>query len=264
VPASARTSCVKTLVVDDEGIARRVLKDELDLIPGIQLIGEADNGRDALSLILNAKPDLVFLDLQMPVMSGFDVIRNLGGTHLPAIVIVTAYHQHAIQALDAGAVDYLLKPVRGERLQQAVDRARRMLGKPSEIARELARITSAETTPQEAAAPLPIAPLKLVGRIGREYFLLNMDEVLALQAEGELVWMITAKRKYLANKTLRALELRLPAAFQRIHRSAIVNVKHVQKMSALTSNRWLMTLVNEMEFVVSKRQAQYIRRIIEL
>lgn len=255
---------IKTLIVDDESIARRVLKEELSLIPGIDVIAESDNGRDALAQIFDAKPDLVFLDLQMPVMSGFDVIRNLGGTQLPAIVIVTAYHQHAIQALDAGAVDYLLKPVRGDRLQKAVERAARLLGKPREIARDLARISSADTSWQGTAAPVALAPQKLVGRVGREYFLLDTNDVLALQADGELVWIITEKRKFLANQTLRALELRLPSTFQRIHRGAIVNVKHIRKMSALTSNRWLMTLINEMEFIVSKRQAHHLRRIIEI
>src|ERR1700680_331347 len=108
---------IKTLVVDDESIARQVLREELDLIPEIQIVGEAENGKDALQKILSLKPDLVFLDLQMPVMGGFEVIQNISGTRLPVVVIVTAFHQHAIEAFEAGAVDYLLKPVRGDRLQ---------------------------------------------------------------------------------------------------------------------------------------------------
>ena len=256
---------IKVLIVDDESIARDVLKEELGMIPEIRVIGEADNGKEAVQKIFALQPDLVFLDLQMPGMGGFEVISNLGGARPPAIVIVTAFNQHAIQAFDAGAVDYLLKPVRGERLQKAVERAKRMLGKPRQIARDLANIAS--TLGSEAGTPRGtpsfFAPQKLVGRIGREYFLLDADEVLAVQAEGELVRMITEKRRFLANQTLRALEMRLPSGFQRVHRNAIVNVKHVRKMSALTSNRWLMTLSNEMEFVVSKRQAHHIRHLLQ-
>lgn len=252
-------AAIKTLIVDDETIARQVLKEELDRLKEIRVIGESDNGKEALQQILTLQPDLVFLDLQMPVMGGFDVIRHLSGTRLPVIVIVTAFNQHAIQALDAGAVDYLLKPVRSERLQRSVERAKRMLGKPHTIARDLANIASSFAPPPSSLVP----PQKLIGRIGREYFLLDTDEVLALQAEGELVWMITEKRKFLANQTLRALEIRLPSTFQRVHRNAIVNVRHVRKMSALTSHRWLMTLANEMEFVVSKRQAHHIRHILQ-
>jgi DNA-binding LytR/AlgR family response regulator len=262
VHASRKPPAIATLIVDDESIARQVLQEELRLIPEIQVIGEAENGKEALRQILALQPDLVFLDLQMPVMGGLEVIGQLGGTLLPVIVIVTAFNEYAIQAFDAGAVDYLLKPVRGERLQKAVERAKSILGKPREIARDLANIASSFGATGAAFGSL-VPPQKLVGRIGREYFLLNADDVLAIQAEGELVWVITEKRKFLANQTLRALETRLPSAFQRVHRNAIVNVTHVRKMSALTSHRWLMTLVNEMEFVVSKRQAHHIRHILQ-
>lgn len=114
---------IKTLIVDDEPVARKLLGEELETQPEIAVIGEADNGRGALQKIGKLKPDLVFLDLQMPVMSGFEVVRGLTGT-LPIIVIVTAFDQHAIQAFEAGAIDYLLKPVSEARLQKAVERAR--------------------------------------------------------------------------------------------------------------------------------------------
>jgi two-component system LytT family response regulator len=255
-------SAIKTLIVDDESIARQGLKEELDLLPEIQIVGEADNGKEALQQILNSQVDLVFLDLQMPVMGGFEVIRQLSGTRLPVIVILTAYSQYAIDAFEAGAVDYLLKPVRAERLRRAVDRAKDLLGKPREIAHDMARIFSLEAGPGDGPNSL-IPPQKLVGRVGREYFLLDSEEILALQAEGELVWIITTKRKFLASQTLRAIEARLhPRSFQRVHRNAIVNVKHIRKMSGLTSNRWLMTLSNDMEFTVSKRQAHNVRRLM--
>src|ERR1700693_3695714 len=180
---------IKTVIADDEQIARRVLREELELLPEVIIVGEAEDGRQVLQQIVDLRPDLVFLDLQMPGMGGFEVVRHLSGPRLPVIVIGTAFHQHAIQAFEAGAIDYLLKPVRRERLQKAIERARELVGKPREIARDLAKLTSVASSPREF-----VPPQKTVGRIGREYFLLDYDEVLALQAEGELVWIITPKR----------------------------------------------------------------------
>jgi DNA-binding LytR/AlgR family response regulator len=246
---------IKTIIVDDEPVARQVLREELLLIPGIDLIGEVEDGTEALRKILDLRPDLVFLDLQMPAMGGFEVVRRLSGTHLPVIVIVTAFHQHAIEAFEAGAVDYLLKPVRRERLERAVERARDLAGKPREIVRSLARIASV----QDTSAPAH----KMVGRIGRDYFLLDLDEILALQAEGELVWIVTAERRFLASQTLRSVEATLlGSSFQRVHRNAIVNTNHVRQMTAIASHRWRLTLSNQQEFVVSKRQAHTIRRLL--
>jgi DNA-binding LytR/AlgR family response regulator len=251
---------IKTLIVDDEPVARQILRDELSLMSDIELIGEADDGKEALRKIVDLQPDLVFLDLQMPLINGFEVVRRLSGTHLPVIVIVTAFHEHAIEAFEAGAIDYLLKPVRGERLRKSVERAKGLLGKPREIARTLARIASVKDTPDTGSAGYR----KIVGRIGRDYFLLDLDEILALQAEGELVWIVTAERRFLASQTLRSVESSLAAScFQRVHRNAIVNTNHVRQMTAITSHRWMLTLTNQQEFVVSKRQAHNIRRLLQ-
>jgi DNA-binding LytR/AlgR family response regulator len=248
---------IKTVIADDEQIARRVLREELELLPGVLVVGEAEDGRQALQQIIDLRPDLVFLDLQMPGMGGFEVVRSLSGPRLPVVVIVTAFHQHAIEAFEAGAIDYLLKPVGEARLRKAVERAKTLLGKPLEIAQDLARIASAAETVNPARR-------KLVGRAGREYYLLDADEVLALQAEGELVWIVTPKRRFMASQTLRMLETSLQSfSFQRVHRNAIVNLNHVRKVTALTSHRWMLTLTNDLQFVVSKRQAHNIRRILE-
>ncbi|HME10088.1 MAG TPA: LytTR family DNA-binding domain-containing protein, partial [Bryobacteraceae bacterium] len=191
---------------------------------------------------------------QMPGMSGLDVVRRLKrGTHIPAIVIVTAYDKYALQAFEAGAIDYLLKPVGRDRLQEAVGRARRIGGK--EAAERLANL-------QEIGDPQP-RTRKIVGKVGEEYFLLGADEIFAFHAEGDLVWILTARKKYLATQTLKVLEERLKnSSFRRIHRSALINVDHVRKMSALSSQRWLITLSNDREFIASKRQAQSVRELL--
>ena len=243
--------------MDDEPVARRVLKEGLEQFPEIDVIGEADNGRDALQKIGKLTPDLVFLDLQMPVMSGFELVRALGEGPLPVIVIVTAFDQHALEAFEAGAVDYLLKPVSEPRLQKAVERAKGLLHRPVEVANQLAWLASVNPSPG------PAKNRKIVGRSGADYVLLDADDVLAFQAERELVWIVTARQRLLATQSLRAIEDRLGGPeFQRVHRNAIVNVNHVRKMSALSSQRWLITLSNGLQLVVSKRQAHSIRQIL--
>jgi len=249
---------IRTLIVDDEPVARNLLREELERLPEIAILGEAANGREALQKIGKLKPDLVFLDLQMPVMSGFEVVRGLTGSSLPIVVIVTAFDQHAIQAFEAGAIDYLLKPVSEARLQRAVARAKGLINRPVEIADQVAKIASVSTPSN------PIKSRKVVGRSGADYVLLDADEVLAFQAERELVWIITARQRLLATQSLRAIEERLgEPQFQRVHRNALVNVNHVRKLSSLSSQRWCITLSNALQLVVSKRQAHKIREILQ-
>src|ERR1700730_10126290 len=176
---------LQALIVDDEPIARRVLREELELLPGVLVVGEAGDGKEALQKIAKLRPDVVFLDLQMPVMSGFEVVRSLSDPPLPVIVVVTAFDQHAIEAFEAGAIDYLLKPVSEARLRTAVERARNLHGKPAEVAAHLDKIASAAELSGASRSR------KVVGRSGEEYFFLDADDVLAFQAERELAWIIT-------------------------------------------------------------------------
>lgn len=189
-------------------------------------------------------------------MGGLEVVRNLRrGTHIPVIVIVTAYDKYALQAFEAVAIDYLLKPIRAERLAEAVKRAKRV--SETEAAERLAQIQEIVDQPG-----IPQAK-RIVGKIGEEYFLLNSSEIYAFQADGDNVSIFTAKKKYLATHRLKALEeRRRNTTFRRIHRNALVNVEHVRKMSALSSQRWLITLANGQEFIASRRQAGSIRQLL--
>jgi two-component system, LytTR family, response regulator len=151
---------LKTLIVDDEPVARKVLREDLESIGGVEVVGEADNGAAALDQIAGRRPDLVLLDLQMPGMGGFEVIRKIRhGAHMPVIVIVTAYDKYALEAFEAGAIDYLLKPVGQDRLAAAIEKARRITS--HEAVERLARL-------QEIADPLlPGQRLKkIVGKAG--------------------------------------------------------------------------------------------------
>ncbi len=253
------STVIKSLIVDDEPIARRVLREELEQVPDVEIVGEAENGQDALRQIAALEPDVVFLDLQMPGMGGFEVVRRLEGGKLPIIVVVTAHDQHAIQAFEAGAIDYLLKPVNEARLRKALDRVSQLHGKRREIAERVVQLAAA--APE---APPAARTRKIVGRRGEEYILLDVDEVLAFQADGELVWIITGQQRLLATQSLRALQERMKGLpFRRVHRNAIVNVNHVRKMSAMSSQRWLLTLSNGLELIVSKRQVRAVRDLLQ-
>jgi DNA-binding LytR/AlgR family response regulator len=250
---------MRALIADDEPVARKVLREELEVAaPDLTIVGEAEDGQSALRQIQLLRPNVVFLDLQMPGMSGFDVIRSLDRRQMPVVIIVTAYDQHAIEAFNAGAVDYLLKPVSSERIRESIGRVERILGKQGGLAEHTSRLRSAIDSIPTAS------PRKLVGRIGEEYFLLRPEEVLAFQADGDIVWIVTAKQRYLATMTLRSLQEKLRGLpFQRVHRNALVNLTHIRKMAALSSQRWLLTLYNNQEFIVSKRQARSVRELLD-
>lgn len=248
-----RESTIRIVLVDDEIIARRILVEELAEIPGVAVLGQAGNGPAAVEMINDLRPDLVLLDIQMPGCDGFEVLRRLSPVP-PAMIFVTAFDQHALRAFDAGAADYLLKPIRQERLRAAIEKARSAIRRPVENAEALARTLEAAGPPGRR---------RVVGKKGDEYFLLDLEDVFAFRADGELVWIITKQRRYLASHTLQELAARLKGTqFRRIHRSALINVDHVRKMSSLSSQRWLVTMSNDLELIVSKRQAHTIREVL--
>jgi DNA-binding LytR/AlgR family response regulator len=232
---------LRVLIADDEPIAREILREHVDAIAGLELAGEASTGAEAISRIFDLRPDVVLLDLQMPELDGLAVVRALSGERTPLIIFVTAYENHALAAFEVGAVDYLLKPVRRERLEKAIEKARRQL-KPAPSA-----------TPSET-------PRKIVGRRGSDMYLLDPAEIVAFQAEGELVHIVTTAHRYLSDHSLKLLTEKLePTRFRRIHRSTIINTDHIRKISPLSSKRWLLKMSNNFEAVVSKRLASAIR-----
>jgi DNA-binding LytR/AlgR family response regulator len=239
-------------VIDGEPAARKGLREEIECIPDVEVVGEANNNQEALKEISILKPDLVLFDPETMERDGFEVLEKLNGSVSPCVVIVTACDQHAIRAFEAGAVDYLLKPVAEERLGRCLDRVRR-------FRRNRSAVDDREVATAHQAAGLR----KIVGRIGEEYFLLDIGQVLAFQAEHELVWIITRKQRYLAAQSLRAIEQKLARLnFARIHRNSLVNLDHVAKMAPLSSHRWLLTLTNQQEFIVSKRQAYAVQNLL--
>ena len=236
---------MKVLIVDDEPIARQILREHLESFPEVTIVGEASDGLLAVEQIQTLNPDLVFLDLQMPELGGLAVAKNLRGKRMPLIIFVTAFEQHALEAFDAGAVDYLLKPVRLERLTAAIQKARPLLTSSS---------LPVEVKTQKATVR------RIVGRVGSDMHLLNAADVIAFQADGETVVILTSAGRYYAEHSLKALEERIdPETFRRVHRKTIINTDHIRKISPLSSKRWLLKMSNGLEVVVSKRLAGLIR-----
>ena len=236
---------MRVLVVDDEPIARQILVEHLEEFRDVEIAGEAADGLAAVEQIQTLNPDLVFLDLQMPELGGIAVAKSLRGDRMPLIVFVTAFENHALEAFDAGAVDYLLKPVRKERLSAALDKARRILAARS----------------PDASKPTPkTISRRIVGRLGGDMHMLDPADVIAFQAEGETVIIVTATGRYYADHSMKSLEERIDAErFRRIHRKTIINTDHIRKISPLSSKRWLLKMSNGLEAVVSKRLAGMIR-----
>ncbi|MBI4910838.1 MAG: response regulator transcription factor [Acidobacteria bacterium] len=234
---------MRILIVDDEPVARLVLRELLDEIPRVTIAGEAASGDEAMRQIRVLQPDVAMLDLQMPGMDGLTLSGTLTPNQRPLVIFVTAFHKHALEAFDAGAIDYLLKPVRKERLEAALIKAGSVLAGMKPV----------------APPPTP-EPRKIVGRLGSDLHLLDPEDVIAFQAEGDLVHILTANGRFYANHSLKSLEERLPAdRFRRVHRATIINTDQIRKISPLSSKRWLLRMSNGLEVIVSKRLAGTIR-----
>ncbi len=235
---------MKVVIVDDEAIARGNLRELFEEFADVEVVGEAANGAAAVELILDEQPDVAFLDLQMPELDGFGVVRELRGASSPLVVYVTAYSERALDAFDAGAVDYLLKPVRAERMQAALERVRRQL--------------AGRLAPPDPAGKME----RLVGRAGEDLYLFKPAEVIAFEADGDVTYLLTARTRYYSDKTLKELEERLPAPpFARVHRKTIINTDHIRRISPLSSKRWLLKMSNGFEAVVSRRMKSALRGV---
>lgn len=232
-PVDAR---LRTVIIDDEPAARRGVRLLLARDARVVVVGEASSGTEALVLIRREKPDLVFLDVQMPDGDGFEVLRQLGTEHAPAVVFVTAYDEHALRAFEVNAVDYLLKPYDDARFFAAVARAaetirrRRTDGVNERLVQLLdyLQTTGANRTPGPAEAESERILIKSSGEI----FFLKACEIDWIEAEGDYMKFHVGGRAHLMRETMARLEARLdPARFIRIHRSTIVNLDRVRKLS---------------------------------
>jgi two-component system LytT family response regulator len=254
---------IRTVVVDDEPLARRRLARLLETDDSVEVVGVCATGRDAVRTVREAKPDLLFLDVQMPEMDGFGVLQALG-EGLPQVVFVTAYDQYAIQAFEVHALDYLLKPYTPARLSAAVQRAARQIAAPrSTPADRLAELLEhLERERRElgarlggGAAPQPPAQTtRLLVKDGERMFFVPIEKIDWLEAEGNYVRLHCGREAHLVRATLSGMEEQLDAQrFTRIHRSTIVNLDRVKEVRPWFAGDYLVKLHDGAELRLSRR-----------
>ncbi|HEY4357054.1 MAG TPA: LytTR family DNA-binding domain-containing protein [Acidobacteriaceae bacterium] len=212
---------ISTAITDDEVLARLRLNQLLQEQPGIQVVGQASSAEETVALVKATRPDLLFLDIQMPGMDGFEAVSalsNLGLAEMPRIIFTTAYDKYAVRAFEIHAVDYLLKPYTKERFEEALNRARQQLERPA--------VPAANGNGASALKPLDRLIFKSRGRI----VFLPVNELHAVEAEQNYVRLITADQNHLLRETISNMEERLDRTkFVRIHRSTIVNLRFVKE-----------------------------------
>ncbi len=236
------------LIVDDEPPARKKLRSFLEEEKGAGewRILEAGNGIDAARMIREEKPDIVFLDIQMPGMTGFEVIDVVGTVNMPAVVFVTAYDQYAIEAFDVQAVDYLLKPFHNERFRKAFQRAQEKLNSGT-ASEEVNRIMEHVG---KSAAP----PDRIMVKKGQRYFFVKTSDIIHISAEEKYVRIHTATESYLMRDSMIRMEKRLDSArFIRIHRSSIVNIDHIKEVQPWTHGDYVVILKEGTKLNLSRR-----------
>jgi len=238
----------RALIVDDEELARAVVREHLAVHSDIEIIGEAANGFEAVKLAAELKPDLVFLDIQMPKLDGFEVLALLEGR--PAVVFVTAFDQHALRAFDAHAADYLLKPFSKERFDAALDKARRAAGaRPADLAPVL-QSAAREGKPLD----------RIVVKDGPKVTIVPLDKLDFIQAQDDYVLLKTEGRELLKQQTLSSLEGQLDAThFIRIHRSYILNLERLVRLEQDSKEHWEAVLRDGKRLPVSKTGYQRLK-----
>ena len=241
---------IKVLIVDDELLARALIIELLKGFEEFQIIGECSNGKEALKVIKRNSPDLVFLDVQMPEMDGFAVLKEIQDETLPAIVFVTAYDQYAIRAFDFHAVDYLLKPFSKSRFEKALLHAKeRILEHSTSDDINRRQISSLLENYQHQAAPLKRLFLKDRGKI----VLLDPEAINWIEADDKYIRLHTAEKNYLIRQTLNAVEAELdPHVFARVHRSYIVNLTRILELHPMFNGEYVLILNDKTKLTLSR------------
>jgi two-component system LytT family response regulator len=266
---------IATLIVDDEALARRGLQLRLQKYEDVEIVGQCTNGREALIAIPDLCPDLVFLDIQMPGMDGFDVVRQLQGDDMPMVVFATAFDQYAIKAFDVHAVDYILKPLDEDHLDRALQRVRNQLGKKNdandkqrllEVISDITGKVPAEMEKWlEEGAQLPKKyPDNIAIKDAGEVSLVPIAEIEWVDAAGDYMCIHQAGKIHVMRITMKQLELQLdPALFQRVHRSTLVNLNRVEKICSHINGEYNLILKGGARLKMSRSYKDKIQRFFD-
>lgn len=263
---------IRTILVDDESLAIQGLRLRLEAHDDVEIIDTCVNGREAIRSIKTHKPDLVFLDIQMPGFDGFSVVQGLMEVEPPLFVFVTAYQDHAIRAFEAQAVDYLMKPVEEQRLADTLDRVRQRLSEKRGV-EEVERLKEvlAEVAPEAAAdmadtedAPAANRFEKLINIKDRgQIFRVDVDTIERIDAAGDYMCIYTGDNTLILRETMKDLEKRLdPRRFQRVHRSTIVNLDLVKQVKPHTNGECFLVLDSGAQVKVSRSYRDVVARFV--
>jgi two-component system LytT family response regulator len=240
---------IRTVIVDDEPLARERMRSLLGSEADVEVVGEARDGVEAVEAILGQSPDLVFLDVQMPKLDGFEVIQTVGADRMPAVVFVTAYDQHALRAFEVQALDYLLKPFDHERFQGALKRVRRQMDsqETGDLGRRLLALV------KDLKTDRPTRSDRLVVKSGGRLFFLRSDEIDWIEAAGNYVRLHVGSDGHLLRETMNSIEGRLnPDIFFRIHRSHIVNIERIKELQPWFNGEYVVILRNGSRLTLSR------------
>ena len=252
----------RTLIVDDEPLAREGIRTRLTALGGFDIIGECSGGRAAITAIQAESPDVVFLDVQMPVVDGFTVVAEVGAAVMPAVVFVTAYDHYALKAFDAQAIDYVLKPIDDARFARAVASVRTRLteSRESGVARQLAQLLGDVRRAARVDTPSSARSDTFVARDGDRIDMIPFDEIDWVEADGDYVRIHAGNRQILLRMTMSAMEESLPASEHvRIHRSTIVNVARVRTLKSLPNADFSVVLKNGVNLRASRSYSARLR-----
>jgi two-component system, LytTR family, response regulator len=251
---------IRVCIADDEPLARERIRTFLEQEPDVRVVSECADGAEAIAEIQRERPDLVFLDIQMPVVDGFGVLRALDDALPPAVIFVTAHDEYALQAFEVHALDYLLKPFNGERFRRALQRARLELLKeqPAGVSQRL--LSLLEELQQQGRRPQERLVLKTSGRVS----FLKVDEIDWIEAEGNYVRLHVGVTSHLLRETMKGIEARLdPSRFIRIHRSTIVNTDRIRELQPLFHGEYAVILQDGTRLTASRGPDNKLRRFIE-
>jgi two-component system LytT family response regulator len=254
---------IRAVIVDDEDPARRGIRALLQRAEDIEVVSECRNGREAIEAIIASKPDLVYLDIQMPGKTGFDVLDAIPETDCPYIVFVTAFHKFAVRAFEVHALDYLLKPINEERFSDSLERARAAMAgvRDGSMMRRFAQLI-AELRKSSNHQPAPsIAdriPVKTQGRV----VIVQVADIDWVEADHDYVSLHVGSKSWLMRETIAAAEIRLaPSGFVRIHRSALVNVERVRELRPLSKGEFTVVLHDGTELKLSRNFRSALERL---
>jgi two-component system, LytTR family, response regulator len=246
---------IRVLIVDDEPLSRRALMQLIAEHSDLRAVGECRDGREALRALATVEPDLVLLDVQMPEVDGFEVVRQWGVERMPPVIFVTAYDEFALEAFTVHAIDYLMKPVTPERFDVAMAYARRRIGEARDqgLTERLAALVAGTAAPAR----------RLAVRIGTRDILVACDDIQCIRSDDVYVRVSAGEREYVIRESLASIARRLdPVRFVRVHRTAIVNVAYVRELKTLPNGERVAVLSGGATLPIGRRRREEVERVL--